>query len=209
MNPHTIDRIVGIDFAAPGKQLGHLAIVHSDNEHDGAVIPVPIAVISGLNGTAGPTILLTAGTHGDEYEGQVLLHELIRGIDPAQVHGRIIVLPSLNLPAVREGRRVSQVDGANLNRALPGNSAGGPTDQIAQIIEGLLLPYRTSHWTSTPEAQSTNTSPQPSSTPAPPRTNGPERWQLSRRSGSPTVWWSSPTSSPAQLVAPPTVWASR
>ncbi|NVM99042.1 succinylglutamate desuccinylase/aspartoacylase family protein [Arthrobacter sp. SDTb3-6] len=138
MSSHTIDAIVGIDFAAAGRQLGHLAVVHSDNEHDDAVIPVPIAVLSGP--AEGPTVLLTAGTHGDEYEGQVLLHELIRELDPARVRGRIIVLPSLNLPAVREGRRVSAVDRANLNRALPGDAEGGPTAQIAHIIEGVLLP---------------------------------------------------------------------
>ncbi|WP_427018752.1 succinylglutamate desuccinylase/aspartoacylase family protein [Pseudarthrobacter sp. P1] len=134
---HTIERIRGIDFAARGKQLGHLSIEHSNNEFDGAVIPVPIALLAGSDG---PTVLLTAGTHGDEYEGQVLLHELIRTLDPGSIRGRIIVLPSLNVLAVREGTRVSKVDGANLNRALPGNAAGGPTEQIARILDAGLLP---------------------------------------------------------------------
>ncbi|WP_051388582.1 succinylglutamate desuccinylase/aspartoacylase family protein [Arthrobacter sp. 35W] len=138
--PHTIDRVRGIDFAAPGRQLGHLSIEHSNNEFDGAVIPVPIAVLAGPDASNGPTVLLTAGTHGDEYEGQVLLHELIRTLDPGSICGRIIVLPSLNLLAVREGSRVSKVDGANLNRALPGHAAGGPTAQIARIVDADLLP---------------------------------------------------------------------
>src|SRR3546814_2542502 len=38
-------------------------------------VPIPIAVIK--NGT-GPSVLLIAGNHGDEYEGQVLLTRLIR-----------------------------------------------------------------------------------------------------------------------------------
>ncbi len=135
--PQTIERIRGIDFAATGKQLGHLVIEHSNNEYDGSIIPVPIAVFAG---STGPTVLLTAGTHGDEYEGQVLLHELIRELDVERVHGRIIVLPSLNVLAVREGTRVSAVDGANLNRALPGNASGGPTAQIARIVDSGLLP---------------------------------------------------------------------
>lgn len=134
--PRTIERIRGVDFAATGKQHGHLVIEHSNNEFDGSVIPVPIALLAGSDG---PTVLLTAGTHGDEYEGQVLLHELIRTLDPARIRGRIIVLPSLNVLAVREGTRVSRVDGANLNRALPGDSAGGPAAQIARIVDAELL----------------------------------------------------------------------
>ena len=134
---HTSSRIHGIDLSAPGKQYGHLVVDHSNNEFDAAVIPVPVVVIAG---GIGPTALLVAGTHGDEYEGQVLLHELIRHIDPAQVTGRIIILPALNLLAVRQGTRVSDVDGANLNRSMPGDPRGGPVDQIANILSTELLP---------------------------------------------------------------------
>lgn len=132
-----IPRIPGIDFLAAGKHLGYLEIEHSDNAHDAAVIPSPIAV---LNGSPGPTVLLIAGTHGDEYEGQILLQELIRSTDPADVTGRLIVLPALNIAAVREGRRVASVDGVNLNRALPGDAGGGPAQQIASIVAEDLLP---------------------------------------------------------------------
>jgi predicted deacylase len=135
--PLHIPRIPGIDFLAAGKQLGYLEIEHSDNAHDAAVIPSPIAVLSG---GAGPTVLLIAGTHGDEYEGQILLQELIRSIDPAEVSGRLIVLPALNISAVREGRRVASVDGVNLNRSLPGSADGGPAQQIASIVAEDLIP---------------------------------------------------------------------
>jgi predicted deacylase len=132
-----IPRIPGIDFAAVGKQLGYLEIEHSDNENDAAVIPSPIAVLSGGDG---PTVLLIAGTHGDEYEGQILLQELIRSVDPDDVTGRLIILPALNIAAVREGSRVSSVDRVNLNRALPGRADGGPAQQIASIVAGELIP---------------------------------------------------------------------
>ncbi|WP_284752938.1 succinylglutamate desuccinylase/aspartoacylase family protein [Arthrobacter sp. efr-133-R2A-120] len=132
-----IPRIPGIDFAAVGKQLGYLEIEHSDNENDAAVIPSPIAVLSGGDG---PTVLLAAGTHGDEYEGQILLQELIRTLNPDEVTGRLIILPALNIAAVREGRRVSSVDRVNLNRALPGRADGGPALQIASIVAGELIP---------------------------------------------------------------------
>jgi len=132
-----IPRIPGIDFLAAGKQFGYLEIEHSDNAHDAAVIPSPIAV---LNGGPGPTVLLIAGTHGDEYEGQILLQELIRSTNPEEVTGRLIILPALNIVAVREGRRVASVDGVNLNRTLPGDAGGGPAQQIASIVAEELLP---------------------------------------------------------------------
>jgi uncharacterized protein len=127
-----------IPLDAPGRQVGHLAVPFSDDAHAYGVIPFPVAVLAGAEG---PTVLLTAGVHGDEYEGPIALHKLIRVLDPAALRGRLIVLPALNLPAVRAARRTSPVDGANMNRAFPGDPDGGPTAQIAHYVEQHLLPH--------------------------------------------------------------------
>jgi uncharacterized protein len=126
-----------IPLDAPGRHVGHLAVPFSDDAHAYGLIPVPIAV---LGGGDGPTVLLTAAVHGDEYEGQIVLRRLLRELDPARLAGRLILLPALNLPAVRAARRTSPVDGANMNRAFPGDPDGGPTAQIAHYVESLLLP---------------------------------------------------------------------
>ena len=99
---------------------------------------MPIAVLAG---GAGPTVLLAAGVHGDEYEGPIALRRLIERTAPAALRGRLIMLPALNLPAVRAARRTSPVDGGNLNRAFPGDPDGGPTAQIAWYVERMLLPH--------------------------------------------------------------------
>ncbi|MFF9479416.1 succinylglutamate desuccinylase/aspartoacylase family protein [Streptomyces sp. NPDC014733] len=127
----------GVDLDARGRQTGSIDIEHSDNRHDDGVIPVPVVTLSG---GPGPTVLLLAGTHGDEYEGQVLLHRLMRETDPCAVSGRLIIVPALNLPAVRAAARVSPLDGGNLNRAYPGDARGGPTAQIAHAVATGLLP---------------------------------------------------------------------
>lgn len=126
-----------LDRRLPGRRLGRLAIPCSRHDSAYGVIPVPIAV---LDGGAGPTVLLTAGTHGDEYEGQAVLRELIAGLDPARLAGRLIVLPALNLPAVLAGRRDSPLDGGNLNRLFPGDPDGGPTAMLAHYVATELLP---------------------------------------------------------------------
>ncbi len=126
-----------LDLEGPGKRTGILRLTHSDNVHALSIIPIPIAVIVGGEG---PSVVLSAGTHGNEYEGQVILRELVRELPPESVHGRLIVLPSLNMPAVRDDERVSPLDGANLNREFPGAPDHGPTAAIAGFVSEAILP---------------------------------------------------------------------
>jgi N-alpha-acetyl-L-2,4-diaminobutyrate deacetylase len=55
-----------VDYAAEGKQYGHLLVPHSRNESAWGTLMLPIVCIKGGDG---PTMLLTAGNHGDGYEG--------------------------------------------------------------------------------------------------------------------------------------------
>lgn len=126
-----------IDLAKPGKQLGYLTLAWSDNRLAGGPILVPIACISGGDG---PTALITGGTHGDEYEGQIIARRLIAELDPRQMAGRLIVLPAFNYLAVLEASRVSTVDDVNMNRAFPGNAGGSPAEMLAHWVETAVLP---------------------------------------------------------------------
>jgi len=126
-----------IDFDAPGRQTGFLRVPHSTHESAYGWIPVPVVCIR--HGT-GPTMLLMAGNHGDEYEGQVALSRLARTLRLEDVQGRLIILPAVNAPAAAAGRRTSPIDGGNLNRAFPGDPEGGPTAMIAHFVDSVLLP---------------------------------------------------------------------
>jgi predicted deacylase len=125
-----------IDLDRPGKQLGYLRLPHSVHRSAYGWIPIPIASI---RGAAGPTVLLMAGNHGDEYEGQVILSTLIRALAPSEVTGQLIVLPMANFPAAAAGLRTSPIDEGNLNRLFPGNPRGTPTAVIAHYIESRLV----------------------------------------------------------------------
>jgi predicted deacylase len=130
-----------IDFDRDGKQYGFLRLPYSVHRSAYGWIPIPIAQIGNTGGNgSGPRVLLMAGNHGDELEGQVALGKLIRGLDPAEVRGQIIILPSANFPAAMAGMRTSPLDAGNLNRSFPGDPSGGPTAQIAWYIEKELLP---------------------------------------------------------------------
>lgn len=125
-----------IDLDGPGVQHGFLKVPHSTHDSAYGWIPVPITVAANGNG---PSVLLIAGNHGDEYEGQIALMKLVRSLDPAELQGRLIVLTAANYPAVMAGRRVSPIDDGNLNRCFPGNENGTPTEMIAHYIESILL----------------------------------------------------------------------
>jgi N-alpha-acetyl-L-2,4-diaminobutyrate deacetylase len=126
-----------VDFDKDGIQHGHLVLPHSHDESAWGSIMIPVCVVK--NGS-GPTVLMTGANHGDEYEGPVALWDLARTIDPQQVSGRVIIVPAMNYPAFRVGRRTSPIDGGNMNRSFPGNSDGGPTAKIAHYFMSALLP---------------------------------------------------------------------
>lgn len=127
-----------VDLNVPGKHTGFLRVPHSVHRSAYGWIPVPIAVF--CNG-AGPTVLMMAGVHGDEYEGQIALTKLVQELAPQDIQGRLIVITIANSPAGKAGTRTSPLDGGNLNRAFPGAASGTPTEMIAHYIESELLPH--------------------------------------------------------------------
>lgn len=126
-----------IDLDRPGKQIGYFCIPQSPHDDAWGAVQVPLAVIK--NGS-GPTVLIEAGNHGDEYEGQIALGELLREIDPTDVSGRVIAIPAINVRAVEAGTRTSPVDGLNFNRCFPGDFNGTLTMQIAAYVHDCLMP---------------------------------------------------------------------
>ena len=126
-----------IPFDRDGAHHGFLRLPYSRDDSAWGSVMIPVSVIR--NG-AGPTALFVAGNHGDEYEGLVALHELAATLDPAEIRGRVIILPALNQPAVAAGRRVSPIDGVNLNRAFPGRPDGSVTEKIAHYVSRVLVP---------------------------------------------------------------------
>lgn len=126
-----------IDFDADGKRVDHLFIPHSVDRSAYGNVGIPIVVVK--NGD-GPTILLTGGNHGDEFEGQIVAARVARAIAPADIHGQLIVIPCLNFPAAINGARVSPLDGGNLNRSFPGDPRGGVTQQLAHYLHTVLMP---------------------------------------------------------------------
>ena len=78
--PTIIHDFSKIDFEKPGKHHYNVAF-HHDSSWGNSL--VPLTVINGLRG-AGKTLAVFGGTHGNEYEGPVVLN-----LAPAKIAGEI------------------------------------------------------------------------------------------------------------------------
>jgi predicted deacylase len=97
-------------------------------------VRLPVMVARGAR--SGPTALLVAGVHGDEFEGIVALGRLVGTLDPASMSGTVIALPVCNPFAFQSQSRTSpaHIDGANLARLFPGDPHGTPTSRLASAL---------------------------------------------------------------------------
>ena len=126
-----------IDLEKSGTQVGYLKLIHSDDRYSCSTIPVPI--VSMKNGD-GPTVLVSAGVHGDEYAGIAAIRHFFSTQKLESIKGQLIIMPMTNYPAFCAVSRVSPLDNLNLNRIFPGDPAGTPTEQIASFIDQKILP---------------------------------------------------------------------
>jgi len=137
MNRHPVNSRISasIDLQRSGRQVGDLQLKWSDNRQPLGCYPVPIFCLA--NGE-GPTVLLSGGVHGDEFEGPAALMRLAQNLSPERIRGRVIILPALNAPAVLASSRVSPLDQLNMNRAFPGDADGSPTRMLAHFVENVF-----------------------------------------------------------------------
>jgi hypothetical protein len=89
-----------------------------------------------INGAAdGPTLVVTGGVHAAEYASIAAALDVGRTVMPADLRGRLIVVPVMNLPAFSaRSIYVCPLDGKNLNRVFPGNPDGTASEQIAAWV---------------------------------------------------------------------------
>lgn len=135
MKPNPITATVPFD--EDGSHHGFLRLPYSRDDSAWGSIMIPVCVVRRGDG---PTALLTGANHGDEYEGPVVLQELAHALRPADITGRVIIVPALNYPAFRAARRTSPIDAGNLNRAFPGRHDGTVTEKIADYVQRTLIP---------------------------------------------------------------------
>lgn len=127
--------ILGVSIT-PGqtKELSfNVAKLHTQNSID-------IPVIINRSKKPGPTILITAGIHGDEVNGVEIVRQLIaKGINKPK-KGTIICIPLINVFGFIQMNRVFP-DGRDLNRVFPGSENGSLASRVAHQLMTEIVPY--------------------------------------------------------------------
>jgi len=111
-----------------------------DLNHTPASAPLGWSAIVVRGAADGPTFLVTAGVHGDEYEGMEGIRRFIKELEPAELSGTVIAIPVVHEAAFAGKQRTSPLDGLDLARTFPGRVDGSPTERIAHALRFDLLP---------------------------------------------------------------------
>lgn len=99
---------------------------------DGNWWRLPVLAARGLQ--PGPTLVVLAGVHGDEFEGVEAIPQAFGDVDPNVLSGTLVMVPVCNLPAYESAIRSSPIDGMNLARVFPGKADGTVTERIAYTL---------------------------------------------------------------------------
>ncbi|MBO6506377.1 MAG: succinylglutamate desuccinylase/aspartoacylase family protein [Kordiimonadaceae bacterium] len=108
---------------APGL---HRLRFNAGSRNTGERIWVPIVVVKGEQ--SGPSLMITAGVHGDELNGIATIHGLLQRIEGQPLTGTLVLIPGFNQPGMN----------AN-NRHFVGAGGGGSMTDLNRIFPGRLL----------------------------------------------------------------------
>ena len=100
-------------------------------------LSVPVLAARGAH--PGKTLVVTAGVHGDEYEGMEAIFRVFENLDPKQMRGAFIAVPVVTLPAFWVGCRVNPLDGKNMARVFPGSANGTASQRLAHTLLNQVL----------------------------------------------------------------------
>ena len=106
---------------------------------DGGAWRLPL--MTAIGSKSGPTLIVLAGVHGDEYEGIAAIPRVYRAINSQDLRGRLVMAPICNMPAYEALQRSSPIDGLNLARVFPGDLNATITRQIAWWLTRKLLTH--------------------------------------------------------------------
>ncbi len=95
-------------------------------------VALPLLVVRGERD--GPVLAVSAGVHGDEYEGVRAIFEAFELLDPSQMSGTLLAVPVVNYAAHRACSRTNPADDLNLARVFPGYPQGTITQRIAHTL---------------------------------------------------------------------------
>ncbi len=130
------DFIINGTTILPGESKS--AILNSYRLPTKTTIEIPIHVYRSKE--KGPTLLFSAGMHGDETNGIEIIRKIMSRSEVKNLKcGSVIFLPVINIVSFLFGSR-DLPDGRDLNRCFPGNKNGSLGSRIAYDLMKSIIP---------------------------------------------------------------------
>jgi uncharacterized protein len=86
-------------------------------------------------GGSGPTVAIVAGMHGGEYAGILAATRLIQHLARSDVHGRVLVIPTMStLAFFRRSMQLSPVDAREVHYLWPGHPEGSYSEHLVDLV---------------------------------------------------------------------------
>lgn len=104
--------------------------------------PVTMSVHIRRGKEPGPTLLLTAGVHGDEIIGMEILRRMLKSRKLQNMKGDLIIVPVVCMPAFLSRTRYLP-DRRDLNRLFPGSPEGSLGGRLAATFVQEIVPHCT------------------------------------------------------------------
>lgn len=101
----------------------------------GLDLVIPLHILKGEKD--GPTLMLTALSHGDATTGFEVIRQVMEQVDLKELSGTIVAVPLQNPLAFEWDWRNTPQDCYNMNRTYPGTSRGWVTEKMAAVISPL------------------------------------------------------------------------
>ncbi|MFW5965637.1 MAG: succinylglutamate desuccinylase/aspartoacylase family protein [Halodesulfurarchaeum sp.] len=98
----------------------------------GDPIRLPVSIVNGAE--PGPTVFMSAATHGDELNGIEVVREVALEWDHSSLQGTLLLLPILNVPGFLAQQRYLPIYDRDLNRSFPGSPEGTSAKRMAHTI---------------------------------------------------------------------------
>ena len=95
-------------------------------------LSIPVLAACGVK--QGKALVVTAGIHGDEYEGIEAIYRVFEALDPQRMTGSFVGVPIVTLPAFWLGTRLNPLDLQNMARVFPGSLRGTLSQRLAWAL---------------------------------------------------------------------------
>lgn len=127
--------IIGTIDVKPGDKI--YGAIKVANRIDGLPLNISVMIVNGVKD--GPTLVVSAGFHGDEFEGMETVRSLWKACDPSKINGVFVGVPVANVLSFEAGSLLNPIDHLNLWRVFPGKPDGSISMKIAYAFSTEIL----------------------------------------------------------------------